>query len=232
MPNHVTTRITLDGPVKVIETMLQAIKTEVPATHREGFVGDLIYRKGIHYGWHKKDTNEFSARDENGNIKVISTNGVPEGWEPDIKPAYTINVDFSRIIPMPPTISTDPISLEQQQSTPGRNWYDWNCNNWGTKWNSYDHKKDEAGRIIFDTAWSFPTPIFVALSRMYPEISFKCETMDEGSCFWGTVHFRNGKETGGGIFTPPRDYNYNADPEYCRLMIELKGHDPREEEDE
>ena len=40
------------------------------------------------------------------------------------------------------------------------NWYDWSCNNWGTKWNSYEvevhQDKESILEIDFSTAWDSP----------------------------------------------------------------------------
>ena len=40
-------------------------------------------------------------------------------------------------------------------------WYDWSCENWGTKWNSYDNEQVDADTILFSTAWSNPEPIML-----------------------------------------------------------------------
>ncbi len=62
-------------------------------------------------------------------------------------------------------------------------WYDWSCANWGTKWNSYFFGTDESGHgrlcFHFDTAWSFPTPIFEKLATMFPTLRFECACYDE-----------------------------------------------------
>jgi hypothetical protein len=41
---------------------------------------------------------------------------------------------------------------------------DWRNGNWGTKWNSYDGNVTEDG-ISFNTAWSPPTHVIVALAK-------------------------------------------------------------------
>jgi hypothetical protein len=53
----------------------------------------------------------------------------------------------------------------------GRNWYDWNTDNWGTKWNAceidvdeqIDRNGDKQLGITFETAWSPPSGIMDAL---------------------------------------------------------------------
>jgi len=50
-------------------------------------------------------------------------------------------------------------------------WYDWCCENWGTKWNAYSVKKPKLTgkslRFSFDTAWASPTPILQALANKF-----------------------------------------------------------------
>lgn len=48
-------------------------------------------------------------------------------------------------------------------------WYEWNCINWGTKWNSYDNKISPR-EIKFCTAWSCPVPIVQKLAEIANEI--------------------------------------------------------------
>jgi hypothetical protein len=52
-------------------------------------------------------------------------------------------------------------------------WYSWNTANWGTKWNSYSFHpvSDDPLEFLFQTAFSFPKPVFAALAREYPSLS-------------------------------------------------------------
>ena len=59
-------------------------------------------------------------------------------------------------------------------------WYEWSCNNWGTKWSScgYEEGQDynvEPNKLWFQTAWSAPHPILQKLSEQYPDIRFTHE---------------------------------------------------------
>lgn len=62
-------------------------------------------------------------------------------------------------------------------------WYEWACNNWGTKWNAcgYDQNTDYSNgdKLWFQTAWSAPHPILQKLSEQYPDIRFTHEWADE-----------------------------------------------------
>lgn len=82
-------------------------------------------------------------------------------------------------------------------------WYEWCLANWGTKWSSYDHEVGELGagtfRFKFETAWSFPTPIFEALIERYPTLTFDCACFNEGWNFAGAGQFGASVETPFGL---------------------------------
>lgn len=107
--------------------------------------------------------------------------------------------DFSKIIPVPDDIFQGDLSMEKQAETQGRNWYDWNRSNWGTKWNAYDHapveRDDETLTFKFDTAWSPPTPVIDALAEQFPEVQIVHEFIDEGWGFAGSITYTDGEGT-------------------------------------
>ena len=53
------------------------------------------------------------------------------------------------------------------------NWYDWQRNAWGTKWNAYDQESRDNGDIKFETAWATPARLIQILSVKYPDATFK-----------------------------------------------------------
>ena len=61
-----------------------------------------------------------------------------------------------------------------------KDWYDWRCANWGTKWNASETQIDWENReIFFQTAWSAPTPIIFALHTHFPDVGFTWYYADE-----------------------------------------------------
>jgi hypothetical protein len=72
-------------------------------------------------------------------------------------------------------------------------WYDWNCRNWGTKWNAKHITMSKIKKrngiyyweVSFDTAWSPPMPIFVAIANQFPNISFEADYVEEGNDYRG-----------------------------------------------
>ena len=99
-------------------------------------------------------------------------------------------IDFNSIVPMPaelkgttsPAKEKDIFLIAKYGSD---NWYDWSCNNWGTKWNAcYTGEpmlNDKGTRLtlIFQTAWSTPSPVIGKLSEKFPDVKIKVWFADE-----------------------------------------------------
>lgn len=68
-----------------------------------------------------------------------------------------------------------------------KDWYDWNCNNWGTKWDfnleNIDRPDPNTVTAAFDTAWAPPTRAYEQLM----ELGFEIEAMyyEPGMAFVG-----------------------------------------------
>lgn len=73
-------------------------------------------------------------------------------------------------------------------------WYDWSCENWGTKWGACHTYYIDENNIEFDTAWSCPYNIFKEISKKY-DTKVKVDFADEdigSNC--GRLIFNKGKE--------------------------------------
>ena len=86
-------------------------------------------------------------------------------------------IDFQKIIPRP--------------KSEENNWFDWNCANWGTKWNA-DSGFLNKNTISFFTAWTPPEPIVKKLSEMFPNVSFSMKFTEPGDRFYGRYEYKNG----------------------------------------
>ena len=62
--------------------------------------------------------------------------------------------------------------------------YNWCIKSWGTKWNACSPRR-EGDAMIFDTAWSPPQPVVIALAKMFPTVSFHLEYFEGGMGFAG-----------------------------------------------
>jgi hypothetical protein len=63
-------------------------------------------------------------------------------------------------------------------------WWEWNIENWGTKWDRYnfrfEHKGSRGLMVKFTTAWDPPYSFFQHLLEKYPDLWLHCEWMEEG----------------------------------------------------
>ena len=87
-------------------------------------------------------------------------------------------LDFAEIIPPPKDLFTGNLGAEERKMCKEKgipNWYDWNTDNWGPKWNSYHGHLISSDNDVFiaefDTAWAPPEPIFDKLREMEFEVN-------------------------------------------------------------
>jgi hypothetical protein len=80
-------------------------------------------------------------------------------------------------------------------------WYNWNCANWGTKWNCGEVWHDrtteqitEEGRTSynFDTAWSPASPVIEALAEQFPTLTITHRYCEAGMGYAGEVVYERG----------------------------------------
>lgn len=58
-------------------------------------------------------------------------------------------------------------------------WYVERQELWGTKWNSYQNARQADNVFTFETAWSTPHPVFLEMSRQYPDLTLEVAFADE-----------------------------------------------------
>ncbi|NDE15007.1 hypothetical protein EBZ80_08770 [bacterium] len=77
------------------------------------------------------------------------------------------------------------------------NWYDWQIQNWGTKWDVEAHVSSDAiadgeVSIDFETAWSPPKEFVLAVSNKFPALTFTLDYAEPGVGFGGRATYRDG----------------------------------------
>jgi hypothetical protein len=107
-------------------------------------------------------------------------------------------------------------------------WYDWNINNWGTKWplsDVYIGQDDELDSIefSFSTAWAPPTEAFHTWAESDGRVQFTLEYWEPGCGFVGTAVYD------GDVYT--EDYvDCNQDEaEYKRIASDVWGYEEYDE---
>ena len=69
------------------------------------------------------------------------------------------------------------------------NWHNFNSREWGTKWNACNDTigvNGDTACITFDTAWSPPEPVFRAMVKQHPELTFEISCEEEQG--WGVEY--------------------------------------------
>lgn len=96
-------------------------------------------------------------------------------------------IDFATIIPQPDNLFKDDLGDKDRKRCAEEgipNWYDWNVENWGTKWNAYDQSYEDLGygchQLKFVTAWTPPKPVIRALRKKYPGLGIAGHWVEEG----------------------------------------------------
>ena len=182
MPNYVTNKIRYRGSQTQIDDMLESIKNDVIGKGSIDFSKlvprpielDIEAGSGTFRGM-KEYSDFLDEYAEKNNIKDLKASAVPESAEN----AY-LN-EHKDIYKGDWTLGRQAIRNTEKYGWP--TWYEWNINNWGTKWNAcgyddeYDYSHEE--QLTFDTAWSPPHPILEKLSEKYPAIRFEHEWADE-----------------------------------------------------
>lgn len=195
MPNHIKNRITINGPIEQIGQVVETFGTYSKASLSLSYDNNIICREinsdKWSVGWFNPKTGEFTRRDKPTLI------GLPEGWEFEINDSYFHFPNFEKIIPPPENIFRGNLGEKEriQCEKEGRpNWYDWNYENWGTKWNSYACEKEKLNVYTFETAWAGVPSLVLKMSEKFPEVEFLYEYADEdtGSNV-GKFVFKNGE---------------------------------------
>lgn len=71
------------------------------------------------------------------------------------------------------------------------NWYDWQTNNWGTKWDADAENEGYSEKELlynFDTAWSPPTDWLEKVCEMFPKLEFTLNYEEGGMGFKGEAY--------------------------------------------
>ena len=112
-------------------------------------------------------------------------------------------MDFTKLVPCP---------TEQED-----NWYNWNCDNWGTKWAPNEiwisYETETEASMTFQSAWGPPVNLFTAIAKLFPTLDFALVYSESGLCFCGATLGTKGKLAG-----DVHVRNYTADPRYEELV--------------
>lgn len=196
MPNHVTTRAVVTGEKDELGRFCNLFYSE---DSQGNFVVD--FNKIIPMPKILKDTVEGTVS-TTGVVLMRVADGM-DSAENDLSEAFVTHMrdeldmqsDTLQDVAMkfldkhPDYEKYGALRLLAKAETGYYSWYSWALANWGTKWNAYDCRLEfQAEKYVefcFNTAWSFPEPVFRKLAKMFPTLTFECDCYDEGGCFAG-----------------------------------------------
>lgn len=176
MPNHITTQLRISGTKEQIDKLVKdtGLKRQGDVDQNQfDFNGIIKMPESLNItsgsntslgliAWGGKDTGVFSSFESYRSMPwwderypgIDTPEKLKEYLKEHDKEAYDLGKQAKE-------------NLEKYGHS---TWYDWCVENWGTKWNSYDVFYTAGGDdyivIQFDTAWSWPTPIFEKLEEM------------------------------------------------------------------
>ena len=98
------------------------------------------------------------------------------------------------------TISMARTAIKNIKKYQAQDWYDWSRYNWGTKWDACDASVETAPceiKLVFETAWSTPVPVFNAIAKKFPTLAISVEYADEDLGYnCGTIVYEDGEMYG------------------------------------
>ena len=111
------------------------------------------------------------------------------GKESDLTTIFEAKLSFQKLYPRPAEKDED--------------WYDWNCEHWGTKWDINEDdititlNQNEVGgfeiEADFVTAWAPPIAFFKYLTKQMTHLQVRLKYYEGGMDFCGETIFANGK---------------------------------------
>jgi hypothetical protein len=160
MPNHVTNRLTIIGTEEQVKQVREAIKGEGEdqfinfnkiAPIPKELVGTISPMRIIS----KEEYDEQERKIREDDLTDMERQwGLSRGLTQELADEYIAKFGHA-------------------------DWYGWQNENWGTKWNAYSQHELDENCIEFDTAWSTPYELMVKLSKLFPEVEFQVEYADE-----------------------------------------------------
>ena len=79
-----------------------------------------------------------------------------------------------------------------------KDWYEWCCDNWGTKWDACSSKivfeDDHQLTLYFETAWAPPEPVAKVFREKYPDIETDFFYKEPGMRLCGWIDEDNDNE--------------------------------------
>ena len=196
MPNWVRTRLTFNGDKNKVSEIKELVKTTGKDDEGKDFTNEFDFNKVIPM---PVELNIPSSSSGDFGMKYLCLNAKNSIlWSED---------DRSFMERMEKQKDENPDHFNEEIEL-GRKyliniakygystWYNWACDNWGTKWNACEADWISDNCVEFETAWSFCHPIVQKLSEMFPDVEILfCFADEDCGSNTGDGRMIAGKET-------------------------------------
>ena len=203
MPNHVTHRIAITGPKAKVDAFAATFLVEESDKNYQGETESWLtfdFNKLVPMPEIVKTSESSStvtiglALMDRGDVHTsFGYNTLDDmlSWPWVIKEGIQdVEALRAHLMKMyPDAIEKAKVAIKCYEETGHTDWYGWSIDNWGTKWGAYNVEftriDDTTLEIMFDTAWSVPEPVFVALSNRaeVQGLTIKIVAFEEGWSF-------------------------------------------------
>lgn len=179
MPNHITNILRIEAS----EELAAQIKSDIKSVDEEGETRHIDFNKILPMPESLMITSgsttsngiailQYRAGDDTEILKIM---GYAWGKEFDTPEDLIEHM----IVKGSANLEEAQKALDNERLYGCRDWYGWSTDNWGTKWNAYNTNDTDVDEVSFETAWSNPYPVIIALSAKYPEAVFHMRFADE-----------------------------------------------------
>ena len=183
MPNWVITRIYITGPedkIKEFEGKVLRPNEDEDGEFQRTFSFDRIKGRPEELA----NTTAPNPKPEVRKVKDMQGNEIEVEVYKDIINEWDIQSAISRGETPPEPIPCNNATPDQQEELRRKygssNWYDWNLENWGTKWDCSESTYSEEDKILqFQTPWACPQEIIGEMKLMFPDLKFNGNYADE-----------------------------------------------------
>jgi hypothetical protein len=179
MPNHVTNILRIEAS----EELTAQIKSDIKSVNEEGETRHIDFNKILPM---PESLNITSGSTTSNGIAILQYQA---GDDTEIRKImeYAWGKEFDTpedliehmLVKGSANLEEAQKALDNESLYGCRDWYGWSTANWGTKWNAYSTNDTDTDEVSFETAWSNPYPVIVALSAKYPEAVFHLRFADE-----------------------------------------------------
>ena len=179
MPNHITNILRIEAS----EELTAQIKSDIKSVDEEGETRHIDFNKILPM---PESLNITSGSTTSNGIAILQYRAGDDtairgimgyAWANEF--ATPDDLIEHMIVKGSANLEEAQKALDNERLYGCRDWYGWSTDNWGTKWNAYSTNDTDVDEVSFETAWSNPYPVIIALSAKYPEAVFHMRFADE-----------------------------------------------------